>query len=546
MYICKRVLESYKYNKEERVKMEKKGFTFENDLKLEDAEIIVDYDETVDADSDVDTFDKDDDIMEITIDPNRKFPANLNESLTATLNETLAEDAAKEKAAEEKKDSLEKKEILKKDDIPKKKENLEKEDTPKKKETLEKKEKAGSRGRAVRTASRPRVTRSTRSSKIIRENNLSESKSNNEKELQKESQITSESKLEKEPQITSESKLEKEPQITSQYQLEKELQVKSKVTPSQETKATSYEEPHEEQNKTQLGKDGATLLEEKIRQAKIAKLEAIQAMHELGNHVGSNDTRTQILKEDIEKDTQEKYKNYTRVEVKENKGEKDMMVAHDDNFLLNQIDEFREKAKKLQEMIQTKENKAKELQEILIDKEDKAEELQKILDERQDKADGITDEIAKRLKVMEEEISERMSDIEIIVDRQLKENSIELEKLKTELKESIEVSNDNVAEIMDAKLDEKITGNEIEEIVEEQAEAVKATVSEKIHTEGVKLYRNTQDLFKEMDSHVEEISIATNNISSLKGAVRGIMAFTLLNFAGMAFTILYTLGFINF
>ncbi len=332
------------------------------------------------------------------------------------------------------------------------------------------------------------------------------------------------------------------------------MQVKSKVTPSQETKATSYEEPHEEQNKTQLGQDGATLLEEKIRQAKIAKLEAIQAMHELGSHVGANDTRTQILKDDIKndikKDTQENLENKARVEarkeVKENKGENDMMVAHDDNFLLNQIDEFREKAKKLQEMIQTKENKAKELQKILIDKEDKAEELQKILDERQDKADGITDEIAKRLKVMEEEISERMSDIEIIVDRQLKENSIELEKLKTELKESIEVSNDNVAEIMDAKLDEKITGNEIEEIVEEQAEAVKATVSEKIHTEGVKLYRNTQDLFKEMDSHVEEISIATNNISSLKGAVRGIMAFTLLNFAGMAFTILYTLGFINF
>ena len=58
-----------------------------------------------------------------------------------------------------------------------------------------------------------------------------------------------------------------------------------------------------------------------------------------------------------------------------------------DDFLLAQIDEFREKAKQLQEMLITKESKAKELQTIVQEREVKADELQQILDERQEKVD---------------------------------------------------------------------------------------------------------------------------------------------------------------
>ena len=46
-----------------------------------------------------------------------------------------------------------------------------------------------------------------------------------------------------------------------------------------------------------------------------------------------------------------------------------------DDFLLSQIDEFREKAKQLQEMLSNKETKANELQSIVAEREEKAEEL---------------------------------------------------------------------------------------------------------------------------------------------------------------------------
>ena len=49
-------------------------------------------------------------------------------------------------------------------------------------------------------------------------------------------------------------------------------------------------------------------------------------------------------------------------------------VAKED-FLLNQIDEFREKAQQLQDLLITKEHKAMELQDIVKERETKANDL---------------------------------------------------------------------------------------------------------------------------------------------------------------------------
>ena len=57
-----------------------------------------------------------------------------------------------------------------------------------------------------------------------------------------------------------------------------------------------------------------------------------------------------------------------------------------EDFLLSQIDEFREKAKQLQDLLAAKENKVQELQSIVNEREGKAEEWQHILVERQEEA----------------------------------------------------------------------------------------------------------------------------------------------------------------
>ena len=68
-----------------------------------------------------------------------------------------------------------------------------------------------------------------------------------------------------------------------------------------------------------------------------------------------------------------------------------------EDFLLSQIDEFREKAKQLQELLTSKENKVQELQTIVSEREDKAQELQNILAERQEEADKIVTEFTKKV-----------------------------------------------------------------------------------------------------------------------------------------------------
>ena len=52
-----------------------------------------------------------------------------------------------------------------------------------------------------------------------------------------------------------------------------------------------------------------------------------------------------------------------------------------EDFLLSQIDEFREKAKQLQNLLTSKESKVQELQNLVNEREDKAQELEQILSE---------------------------------------------------------------------------------------------------------------------------------------------------------------------
>ena len=85
-----------------------------------------------------------------------------------------------------------------------------------------------------------------------------------------------------------------------------------------------------------------------------------------------------------------------RQTVKEEKTDRVKSVMHGkeriqgkvekEDFLLNQIDEFREKAKQLQNLLASKESKVQELQTLVNEREDKAQELEQILTEKQEEA----------------------------------------------------------------------------------------------------------------------------------------------------------------
>lgn len=245
-----------------------------------------------------------------------------------------------------------------------------------------------------------------------------------------------------------------------------------------------------------------------------------------------------------------------------------------DDFLLAQIDEFREKARELQEILVTKESKAQELQSIVKEREVKADELQQILDERQGKVDGIEAEVARQIDQLIERVNAKMNEIEQSmggqsdnIGRTIQGDMDTLGKtVATEINSLGRNINDNLQAIEDT------FGGTVEEtrkIAQEQASEVRAAVntvnqtsekmleslgqlnnqlielktelSEKVHTENVKSYRNIQDLFKGNEDKIAKVADVESTLKFIKTFVIGALILNVItSFGFIALTIMIT------
>ncbi len=246
-----------------------------------------------------------------------------------------------------------------------------------------------------------------------------------------------------------------------------------------------------------------------------------------------------------------------------------------EDFLLSQIDEFREKAKQLQELIAAKETKAQELQSIVSEREDKAQELETILTERQEEADRIVSEFTRVVDSLSGQVTSKMAEIERSISgqvEQLKQTSEEAFAAGRSLnEEQFAVSRKLNEEQMAAsqKLsEEQISANrmfleeqaaasrrigdaqikEVRELLENtttQLTTIKAELSEKVHSENVKCYRNIQDLFGEFDTKIEKMDELEQGVGSVKSYAKSLAVFTILNFIILIVVLLCTVGVIH-
>ncbi len=288
--------------------------------------------------------------------------------------------------------------------------------------------------------------------------------------------------------------------------------------------------------------------------------------------VGRLDTASRIARDDVNRSGRmhEKVDDLQKV---------DKTVSIDntnkDDFLLAQIDEFREKAKRLQEMLNTNESKAKELSDIVEEREAKAEELQQILDERQEKADGITAQVAKQIDVLIASVHEKMAEIETSMNANM-----------DSLSKSVSGDIDNLGRSMSSQIGNvsQSIGNEISGIgqhfefsdtleqtrriteegtaavtsavneanahmlqslgeLNDQLLAIKAELSDKVHTENVKCFRNIQDLFKVMGDKVDTVSELEKQVSTTKTFAMISSILAIINTFGFAAIAMYMFGF---
>ena len=179
-------------------------------------------------------------------------------------------------------------------------------------------------------------------------------------------------------------------------------------------------------------------------------------------------------------------------------------VESGEDLLLIQIDAFRDKAKQLQTLIKAKENKVKVLEETVRAKEEEIATLQATLAKKQEEADSI------------------VADVNVQVDRMMQSIKKNMDELEDKISSQVE-SNETAAEEQAKAMQETLNS------LNERLEVIKADLSEKVHTENVKVYRNIQDLMKELDHSEEDLADRSDKFVTLKSGNTVSLIFTIIN-----------------
>ena len=220
---------------------------------------------------------------------------------------------------------------------------------------------------------------------------------------------------------------------------------------------------------------------------------------------------------------------------------KDTETATNEDYgsdaLLVQIDAFRDKAIKLSGLIGAKQKKVVALEALVKEreadisaKEEQIASLQSELDEKQREADTL------------------VTTVESQVDRMLTSVKSDLNDLNQNISDKISEENQAGADKLETLLGTVSTSvNEIKETLATSQEAlsledVKRELSDKIHSENVKVFRNIQDTMKEMD-HSEEMDISfEEKYQALKSKFIATLVVLIADFGVSIVILLHTLG----
>ena len=209
--------------------------------------------------------------------------------------------------------------------------------------------------------------------------------------------------------------------------------------------------------------------------------------------------------------------------------------------LLVQIDAFRDKAKQLQSLIGAKQKKVvvleslvKEREAALTEKEVKIAQLQKELDAKQEEADSL------------------VTTVETQVDRMLSSMKGDLVHLEKEISDKIAAGNQEEAQKL-AEVLSKVSDSfeEIKESLAEDPDAlsleeVRRELSDKIHSENVRAYRNLTDTVKELD-HAEDMNVSMEmRYQSLKKRNTVTTVLLIIEFIALVFVLLGVFHVITF
>ena len=246
----------------------------------------------------------------------------------------------------------------------------------------------------------------------------------------------------------------------------------------------------------------------------------------------------------------------------------DMIDMDKEDVLIQQIDEFREKAKQLQELMQNRESKARELQGVVEERAARANSLDRMVHARQGEADKIMKQVTQRIDAMSMGVRTQMSGLSDTVSKEVGGLSQNLtQNLTQNITHEINQSTEKTRQVVEAATQNMIDQNtrsleglkeqleqldhsgqigELSTEMNSQMTTLKADIVEKIHAEDVKCYRNIQvsldeqsKLLSESDEKIrglmeEQMNGLKDQMSHHATMIKASLVISVLNLLGIA------------
>jgi vacuolar-type H+-ATPase subunit I/STV1 len=214
--------------------------------------------------------------------------------------------------------------------------------------------------------------------------------------------------------------------------------------------------------------------------------------------------------QDSSRDYSYRDKSYNNYSVDQDDGEDQLLI---------QIDKFRDKAKQLQSLINAKERKVKELEAVVRTKEEKNQELQEQLIKKQKEADSLVNDVNGRVDDLIDEVRHAMEEMSDKLKSQVNSNEDSATKQTMAVQDTLNSMNESLGKL-------------------------KSELSDKVHTENVKVYRNLQDLINEKNDNNSISEDMDKSFRTVKHQNVFLIILSILNLAAVAAFMLIQFGFI--
>lgn len=241
------------------------------------------------------------------------------------------------------------------------------------------------------------------------------------------------------------------------------------------------------------------------------------------------------------------HNNYVRdfdddnVDVEKTKARVIKELGRENAELLAQVAELKQQVAVLHDLMDAKEVQAKEL-EIAMERKDveNMNDINNRIENNNKQIEQTAKQLTGQLNTLSERVDAHFNQLEIKIDAQNNQGGRDSEEQMEKLAATIEEKMNGVVEGIDEKLNAATEKLEAAALVSDRGnDEIINTISENVHNESVKCYRNIQTILEEIE---DKLTVIENKKTSITGTTACVVITMLLCMGNLALIVLMILG----